>query len=147
MDFVLGLPRAQRGHDSIYVVIDRFSKMGHFIACKRTNDSTNIANIFFSKIIKLHGFPLIIMSDRDTKFVGHFWRTLWNKLGTNLSFSSIYHPQNDGQTEVVNRSLGNILRSLVYEHPKQWDLALAQAEFAYNYSPKRRAGMSHFQIV
>ena len=65
------------------------------------------------------------MSDRDTKFVGNFWRTLSKKLGTNLSFSSAYHPQMDGQTEVMNRSLGNILRSLVYKNPKQWDLALA----------------------
>ena len=99
--------------------------MAHFIACKKTNDATNIANLFFSEIVKLHGLPLSIVSDKDTQFVGHFWRSLWNKLGTNLIFSSSYHPQIDGQTEVVNRSLGNILRSLVYEHPKQWDLVLA----------------------
>ena len=66
------------------------------------------------------------MFDRDAKFVGHFWRTLWKKLGTNLIFSSAYHPQIDAQTEVVNRILGNILGSLVYEHPKQWDLGLAR---------------------
>ena len=87
------------------------------------------------------------MSDRDTKFVGHFWRALWKTLGTNLNFSSAYHPKTDGQTKVVNRSLGNILRSLMYENPKQWDFALAQYEFAYNDSPNKSTGMSPFQIV
>ena len=121
--------------------------MNHFIACKKTNDATHIANLIFSEIVKLHGLPLSIVSDRDPKFVGHFWRTLWKKLGTSLSFSSAYHPQIDGQTEVVNRSLGNILRSLVYENPKQWDLALAQDEFSYNDSPNTSTSTSHFYIV
>ena len=63
---------------------------------QNTNDATNIVNLFFSKILKLHGFPLSIVSDRDTKFVGHFWRNLWKKLGTNISFSFAYHPQTNG---------------------------------------------------
>ena len=91
MDLVMGLPRTQRGHDSIYVV-DRFSKTAHFIACKKTNDATNIANLLYLEIVKLDGFPLSIVSHRDTKFVGHFWRTIWNKLGSNLICSSSYHP-------------------------------------------------------
>ena len=70
------------------------------------------------------------MSDTDTKFVGNLWRTVWKKFRTNLSFSSAYHPETDGYIEVVNRILGNILISLVYEHPKHWDLALAEAKFA-----------------
>ena len=102
---------------------------------------------FFSKIVRLHGFLVSIVSDRDTKFVGNFWRTLWKKIGSNLNFSSVYHPRTDDQTEAVNRSLGNTLRSLVYQNPKQWDSALAQVEFSYNDTPNRSTRMSPFQIV
>jgi hypothetical protein len=97
--------------------------------------------------MRLNGFPKSIVSERDTKFVGHLWRILWKKMGTKLTFSFAYHPQTDGQTEVVNQSLGYLLRSLVTEHHSQWDKIRAQEEFAYNDSVKRSIRKSPFQIV
>jgi hypothetical protein len=147
MDFVLGLPRMQRGVDSIFMVVDRFSKMAHFIPCQKTSDVTHIANMFFKEVVRLHSLPRSIVSDRDTKFMGHFWTTLWKKMGTNLAFSSTYHPQMDGKIEVVNRSLGDLLRSLVTEHHSQWDNILPQVEFTYNDSVNRSIGKSPFKTI
>lgn len=126
MDFVLGLSKTKKGNDSIFVVVDTFSKMENFISCTKKSGANNISNLFFKEVVRLHGLPRNIVSNRDTKFVGHFWRTLWKKLRTNLSFSSAYQPQIDGKTKVVNKIIGNILRSIMSEHPKQWDQVLSQ---------------------
>jgi hypothetical protein len=147
MDFVLGLPRTQRGCDSIFVVVDRFSNMAHFIPCQKTSDATHVANLFFKEVVRLCDLPRSIVSDRDTIFFGHFWRTLWNKLGKYFSFSLAYHPETDGKTDVVNKSLVNLLRSLVTEHHNQWDKILPQEEFSYNDSPNKSTGKISFQIL
>ena len=147
MDFVMALPRTQRQKDSILVVVDRFSKMAHFIACNKVDDAKHIAQLYFSEIVRLHGVPKTIVSDRDGKFLSYFWKTLWKLLGTTLLFSTSHHPQTDGQTEVTNKTLGSILRTLVSKHLRDWDLKLSQAEFAYNRSPSYTTKYTPFQCV
>jgi hypothetical protein len=147
MDFVLGLPRTQKGNDSIFVVVDNLSKMVHFIVCKKTADAVNVAQLYFREVYRLHGLPLSIVFDSDTRFLSHLWRWLWRLSSTKIDFSSAYHPQIDGQTEVVNQSLGALLWSLVGEHIKSWDTKLFQAEFSYNHSTNRSTGLSPFTII
>lgn len=92
----------------------------------------HIACLFFQEIVRLHGIPLSLTSNQDIKFMGHFSRELWKCLHTSLQLSLAYHPQTDGQTEVVNRTLGNMLSCLACNHLKQWDEWLGQAEFTIN---------------
>ena len=138
MDFVIRLLRMARGHDSILVIVDRFSKMTHFIPCNKTNDAPHVDKLFFREV-KLHGLPSTIVSERDVKFVSYFWKLF----GTTLKFSSAFHPQ----TKVVNRCLGDMLRCLVGVKQGVWDLILSTTEFAYNNSVNRSTSKSPFQIV
>jgi hypothetical protein len=147
MDFVLGLPRTKRGRDSIFVVVDRFSKMAHFIPCHRSDNSSHVADLFFTEIIRLHGIPNTIVSDRDAKFLSLFWRILWYKLGTKLLFSTTCHPQMDGQTEVINHTLSTMLRAVLKTNPKLWEECLPHIEFAYNKLVHSTTKVSPFQVV
>jgi len=147
MDFVLGLPKTLRKQESILVVVDRFSKTAHFIPYSKTFNASRVAKLVFNKIVRLHGLPKTIVSDRDVKFTSYFWKTLWHRVRTKLQYSSAFHPQIERQTEAVNRSPSNLLRTLVGEHLKYWDLKLSTVEFAYNNYINRTIGMSPSEVV
>jgi hypothetical protein len=98
MDFITGLPRLNKQHNSIMVVIGKLTKASHFVPVKTTHIMTNIAEIFMKEIARLHGIPRTIVSDRDTNFTSNFRRGLFKGFSTNLNFSMTYHPETDGQT-------------------------------------------------
>ncbi|KAI3509028.1 hypothetical protein L1887_24051 [Cichorium endivia] len=121
--------------------------MDHYAGLRWVMDAINVADLYYKEIVRLHGIPKTIVSDRDSKFLSYFWNTLWRKVGTKLLFSTSHHPQTDGQTEVTNRTLGTLLRGLVSKTQKDWDVKIAHAEFAYNRSPTHATGRSPFEVV
>ena len=116
MDFVTALPRTPAGHEAVWVVVDRLTKSAHFIPIKMTYPLEKLARLYIREIVRLHGIPKTIVSDRDPRFVSRFWKSLHQAMGTRLSFSTAFHPQTDGQSErVIQVSLLNKVIRNVYE--------------------------------
>ncbi|GJR08091.1 putative nucleotidyltransferase, ribonuclease H [Tanacetum coccineum] len=134
MDFVTGLPRTQRKHDAIWVVVDRLTKSAHFLPIRKDYPVSKIAEMFQQEIIRLHGTPSAIVSDRDPRFTSHFWKGLQNAWGTRLKFSTAFHPETDGQSERTIQTLEDMLRSCALEWAGNWDDYICLVEFAYNNS-------------
>lgn len=131
MDFIDGLPRSFR-YSVILVVVDRLSKAAHFMALKHPYTAASVAQVFLDNIFCLHGFPQTIVSDRDSVFLSDFWKELFTLHGVYLNYSTAYHPQSDGQTEVVNKCLETYLRCMSHERPHLWSKWLPLAEYWYN---------------
>ena len=121
--------------------------MAHFIPCHKNDDASHVADLFFREVVRLHGMPRTIVSDRDVKFMSYFWKTLWAKLGTKLLFSTTCHPQTDGQTEVVNHTLSALLRTMIKKNLKEWEDFLPHVEFAYNRAVHSTTSMCPFEVV
>ena len=111
MDFVVGMPRTQRHHDAIWVIVDRLTKSAYFLPIRTTFSAEQLAKLYIKEIVRLHGVPLSIVSDRDNKFTLRFWRGFQSAMGTDLNVSTAFHPQTDGQSERTIQTLEDMLRA------------------------------------
>jgi hypothetical protein len=132
MDFVGSLPMSKRGHDYLYVVVDRFRKMFILMPCKKQVTAEQTTNVFFQYVWVHFGLPTSIILDRDTRFLGEFWTSLWRMMDTKLKRIMDFHPQIDGQTEVVNQTAVHFLRGYCSKHPELWDDQIHYIQHAYN---------------
>jgi hypothetical protein len=130
-DLVTGLPESN-GHDAIWVVEDRLTKMAHYIPCNETTDTRQFAHMFITHVFRLHGLPLDITSDRGSLFTAKFWKELARELSIDRRLSTAYHPQTDGQTERVNATMEQYLRAYCNYQQDNWAELLTTAEFCYN---------------
>jgi len=146
IDFITNLPKTSEGFNSIFVSVDRLSKMAHFLPTVSSASAADIATLFMDHIFRLHGLPLEIVSDRDPKFTGDLWKAICAALEIELKMSTAYHPQSDGQTERTNRTIEQYLRSLVSKD-RSWVQALPMAEYAYNSSVHSSTKSTPFATV
>ena len=131
LDFVEGIPKSQ-GYELILVIEDRLAKYSHFVPISHPYSIAKVASLYMHYIFKLHGMPTSIMSDKDAIFTSLFWSELFRLQGTNLAMSTAYHPQTNGQTKIVNRSLEQCLRDFTSDNPHKWAEWLPLAEFWFN---------------
>jgi hypothetical protein len=147
MNFIVGLPRIAKGHDSIWVIVDRLTKIAHFLPVKVKYIVATYAELYIARILSLHGVPKTIVSDRGPQFVSKFWEEFHKSLGTKLLHSSSYHLQTSGQTKRLNLILEDMLRACVLEFSQKWDDCLPLAEFLYNNSYQESIKMAPFEAL
>jgi transposase InsO family protein len=143
MDFIVGLSRTQSSYDSIWVTMDQLTKVSHFIPIKTTYSGPQLAELYMSRIVCLHGVPKKFVSDRGTQFTSKFWKRLHETLDTQLCFSSLYHPQ----TKRVNQILEDMMRACALQYGRSWDKSLPYAEFSCNNSYQESLKMAPFGML
>lgn len=146
LDLITQLPKSRAGNDAIVVFVDKLTKMVHYVATTTTVSAPQLAELFLREVVRHHGVPESILSDRDPRFTANFWRAFWGRLGSKLTMSTAYHPQTDGQTERANRTLEEMLRSYVNSNQTDWDQHLATLELAINNSKQASTGFSPFYL-
>lgn len=145
MDLYSGIPLTARGNNCVVAFVDRLSKRVHLVACSTKATAADVAEIFCKHVVRLHGVPRVIVSDRDTRFTSSVWETLQTILGVKLNMSTANHPQSDGQTERMFRTLNSMLRAYCHNNMFEWDEYLPFAEFAYNNAYQSTIEMSPFE--
>ncbi|GJR41149.1 putative reverse transcriptase domain-containing protein [Tanacetum coccineum] len=134
MDFITKLPRSSQGFDTIWVIVDRLTKSAHFLPIRENDPLDKLARLYLNRIVARHGIPASIICDRDGRFTSNFWRSFQKALGTDISMSTAYHPETDGQSERTIQTLEDMLRACVIDFGKGWVKHLPLAEFSYNNS-------------
>ena len=132
MDFVSGFPRSPKGHDVIWVIVDRMTKSAHFLPIQMSYSLDQLAQLYVDEIVRLHGVSACIVSYRDPRFSSHFWGGVQKALGTTLNFSTAFHPHTDGQSERTIQTLEDMLRACVLDLKGSWASHLHLVEFDYN---------------
>ena len=147
IDFISDFPITQRKHDAIWIVVDRLTKSVHFLSVRLDYTMDRLADLYVSEIVILHGIPLSIVFDRDPRFTSRFWNELQSAFGTRLNFSTVFHPQIDGQSERVIHVLEDMLRGCVLDFPGSWDKYIPLMEFSYNNSYQSNIGMAPYEAL
>ena len=147
MDFVTRLPRTPQRHDAVWVIVDRLQKSAHFLALRMTFTLERFCRLYIQEIVRLHGVPVSIVSDRDPRFTMHFWKSFQKAMGTRLTMSTTFHPQTYGQSERTIQVLEDMLRACVLDYKGSWEEHLTLVEFAYNNNYQASMQMAPYEAL
>ena len=147
MDFMTHFPRTPQRHDAVWVIVDQLTKSAHFLTVRMTFTLERFFRLYIQKIVWLHGVPVSIVSDRDPRFTTHFWKSFQKAMGTQLTMSTSFHPQTDGQPERTIQVLEDMLRACVLDHKGSWEEHLPLVEFSYNNSYQESVQMTPYEAL